>query len=154
MRRFKQLNSFKINAFVIGTGNAFNNIDAAESTQKEENTMKARKEMVRMGTKIGAAFGGVVFLFFGFLPGFYFGSFGALVVLKHLMGGPVEPSVLVRMIIAVGIMLGIVCIASVSIVIGSIVGTALGYASEALAVPPVETEEVNYQSVNGKKVHA
>ncbi len=97
--------------------------------------MKARKEMVRMGTKIGAAIGGIVFLAFGLLPGFYFGSYGALVVLKHLMGGPVEPSVLVRMIIAVGVMLGITCIASVSIVIGSIIGTALGYVSEALTAP-------------------
>jgi len=97
--------------------------------------MKARKEMVRMGTKIGAALGVVVFLAFGLLPGFYFGSFGSLVVLKHLMGGPVEPTVIVRMIIAVGIMLGITCTASVSIVIGSIVGTALGYVSEALTSP-------------------
>jgi len=94
--------------------------------------MKARKEMVRMGTKIGAALGGIVFLLFGLLPGFYFGSFGTLVVLNHLMGGTVEPSVVVRMIVAVGIMLGIACIASVSIVIGSIVGTALGYMVEAL----------------------
>src|SRR5208337_1907812 len=97
--------------------------------------MKARKEMVRMGTKIGAAIGGLVFLAFGLIPGFYFGSYGTLVVLKHLMGGPVEPTVLVRMIIAVGIMLGIVCIASVSIVIGSILGTALGYVIDALSAP-------------------
>ena len=102
--------------------------------------MKARKEMVRMGTKVGAAIGGVVFLAFGLLPGFYFGSYGALVVLKHLMGGPVESTVLVRMIIAVGIMLGITCIASVSIVIGSIVGTALGYVSEVLTAPTKATE--------------
>ena len=94
--------------------------------------MKARKEMVRMGTKIGAALGSIVFLAFGLIPGFYFGSYGALVVLKHLMGGPVEATVLVRMIMAVGIMLGIVCIASVSLVIGSILGTALGYMVEAL----------------------
>ena len=94
--------------------------------------MKARKEMVRMGTKIGATIGGVVFLAFGLLPGFYFGSYGALVVLKHLMGGPVEPSVIVRMVVAVGIMLGVACIASISIVVGSILGTGLGYMVETL----------------------
>lgn len=102
--------------------------------------MKARKEMVRMGTKIGAALGSLVFLAFGLLPGFYFGSYGALVVLRHLMGGPVEPTVLVRMIMAVGIMLGIVCVASVSIVIGSIVGTAMGYMVEALTGHAEATE--------------
>jgi len=39
------------------------------------------------------------------------------------------------MIVAVGILLGIVCIASVSIVVGSIAGTAMGYLVEALTAP-------------------
>ncbi len=108
--------------------------------------MKARKEMVRMGTKIGATLGVLVFLAFGLLPGFYFGSYGALVVLKHLTGGPVEPTVLVRMIVAVGIMLGIVCIASVSIVVGSILGTVLGYVIEAVSAP-AEAKEGTKEAV-------
>lgn len=98
--------------------------------------MKARKEMIRMGTKVGATLGGIAFLIFGVLPGFYFGSYGSLIVLKHLVGGPVEPTVLVRMFMAVGILLGIVCIASVSIVVGSIIGTALGYLVEVVTSPP------------------
>jgi hypothetical protein len=97
--------------------------------------MKARKEMVRMGTKIGAALGAVAFLVFGVIPGFFFGSYGTLVVLRHLMGGPVEPTVLVRMVMAVGIVLGIVCIGSVSIVAGSIAGTGLGYIMEVASAP-------------------
>ncbi|MDA8214939.1 MAG: hypothetical protein M0Z64_06655 [Nitrospiraceae bacterium] len=97
--------------------------------------MKARKEMVRMGTKIGAALGGVAFLIFGIIPGFYFGSYGSLLVMKHLIGGLIEPTVIVRIAVAVGILLGIVCVASVSIVIGSIAGTAMGYLVEALTAP-------------------
>lgn len=97
--------------------------------------MKTGRETVRMGTKIGAALGGITFLVFGLIPGFYFGSYGTLVVLKHLMGGPVEPTVIVRMIVAVGILLGVVCIGSVSIVMGSILGTGLGYLAEALRTP-------------------
>lgn len=97
--------------------------------------MKARKEMVRMGTKIGAALGGAAFLIFGIIPGFYFGSYGSLLVLKHLLGGPIEPTVFVRMFVAVGILLGIVCVASVSIVVGAIGGTAMGYIVEALTAP-------------------
>jgi hypothetical protein len=97
--------------------------------------MKAKKEMVRMGTKIGATLGGIAFLIFGLLPGFYFGSYGSLIVLKHLLGGPVEPTVLVRMFVAVGILLGIACVASVSIVVGAIGGTAIGYIVEVLTVP-------------------
>ena len=102
--------------------------------------MKARKEMVRMGTKIGAALGGVAFLIFGVLPGFFFGSYGTLLVLNHLMGGPVEPTVIVRMVVAVGILLGIVCIGSVSIVVGSIIGTGAGYLVEAVSAPAAAKE--------------
>ncbi|MCL4491928.1 MAG: hypothetical protein M1510_08515 [Nitrospirae bacterium] len=111
--------------------------------------MKARKEMVRMGTKIGATLGGIAFLIFGLIPGFYFGSYGSLVVIRHLMGGPVEPTVIVRMIVAAGIMLGIVCIASVSIVVGSIVGTVFGYIVEA-ATAPVEAKETAGTAVKAK----
>lgn len=102
--------------------------------------MKAENGMVRVGTKIGAALGGVLFMAFGLVPGFYFGSYGSLVVLRHLMGGPIEPSIIVRMIVAVGIMLGIVCIASVSIVVGSIAGTAMGYVAEGLTAPSESKE--------------
>jgi hypothetical protein len=91
-----------------------------------------RKEMVSMGTKIGAAIGGLAFLIFGLLPGFYFGGYGSLIVLQNLIGGPIEPTVLVRMFVAVGIFLGIASIAFVSIVIGSIIGTAFGYVVEVL----------------------
>ena len=33
--------------------------------------MKARKEMVRMGTKVGGVLGAIAFLVFGIVPGFY-----------------------------------------------------------------------------------
>jgi len=38
------------------------------------------KEMISMGTKIGAILGGVVFIIFGLIPGFYFGSYTALIM--------------------------------------------------------------------------
>ncbi|MBI5848925.1 MAG: hypothetical protein HZB31_13455 [Nitrospirae bacterium] len=61
-------------------------------------------------------------------------------MLRHLVGGPVEPTVIVRMVVAVGILLGIVCIGSVSIVLGSIVGTGIGYAVEAISSPVAAKE--------------
>ncbi len=82
---------------------------------------------MKAGTKIGAAIGGLVFLVFGIVPGFYFGSYGTLILLQHLMGGSVEPTLFVRAAIVVGILMGIACIAAVSIVVGGILGTALGY---------------------------
>ena len=95
--------------------------------------MKARKEMVRMGTKVGAALGGIAFLVFGIVPGFYFGSYGTLVLLNHLFGGPLQATVLVRIAVAMGVLVGITCIASVTIVVGAIFGTMVGYLTEALS---------------------
>jgi hypothetical protein len=88
---------------------------------------EARKNTMKVGTKIGAGIGVAVFLAFGIIPGFYFGSYGTLVLLSHLVGGPVEPTTIVRMITVVGVVLGIFCTGAVSIVLGSVFGTAMGY---------------------------
>jgi len=97
--------------------------------------MKTRQDVTKMGTKIGAAIGGIGFLIFGIVPGFFFGSYGALLVMNHLLGAPVEPTVLVKVVVAGGILLGIVCVASVSIVTGAIVGTGIGYLLETISAP-------------------
>lgn len=92
-----------------------------------------RKNTMRAGTKIGAALGAIVFLIFGVVPGFYFGSYGAVVLLSALAGGPVEATTIVRMLTAVGIVLGIFCAGAVSIVMGSVFGTALGYVADVVS---------------------
>ncbi len=91
----------------------------------------------------------MAFLAFGIVPGFYFGSYGILVLLNHLFGGPLEATVLVRAAVAVGVLVGITCIASVSIVVGAIFGTVAGYLAEALTgAAAVETpaEEITVRS--------
>jgi len=94
--------------------------------------MKANMEMVRMGTKVGAVLGGIAFLAFGIVPGFYFGSYGALVLLNHLFGGPLEATTLVRVVTVFGILVGITSVGSVTIIVGAICGTVMGYAIEAV----------------------
>jgi hypothetical protein len=91
-----------------------------------------RKRTMKVGTKIGAALGAIVFLVFGIVPGFYFGSYGTLVLLSRLAGGPVEATTIVRMVTVVGILMGLFCIGAVSIVLGSVFGTALAYVVDAL----------------------
>ncbi len=74
-----------------------------------------------------------MFLAFGIIPGFYFGSYGTLVLLNHLFGGPLQATALVRIVTAFGIVVGITCVGSVTIIVGAIFGTMIGYALEALA---------------------
>jgi hypothetical protein len=92
-----------------------------------------KNETVKAGMKIGASIGGLVFAIFGIMPGFYFGSYGTLILLQKLMGGTVEPSLFVRAAIVMGIVVGIACVAAVSIVVGGLLGTAMGYVVSAPA---------------------
>jgi len=85
-----------------------------------------KNEAIKTGMKIGAVVGGVLFLAFGVMAGFYFGSYGTLFILQKLMGGAVEPTLFVRAAVVVGIGVGIAASATVSIVTGGLIGTALG----------------------------
>ncbi len=86
-----------------------------------------KNETIKTGMKIGATVGGLVFAVFGIMPGFYFGSYGTLILLQKLMGGAVEPTLFVRAAVVMGIVVGIACAAAVSIVIGGLLGTTMGY---------------------------
>ncbi len=90
-----------------------------------------KNETVKAGMKIGATVGGLVFLVLGIVPGFYFGSYGTLILLQKLMGGTVEPTLVVRAVVVMGIAVGIACAAAVSIVVGGLLGTVLGYVVSA-----------------------
>jgi hypothetical protein len=92
-----------------------------------------KNETVKSGMKIGATVGGLVFLVFGIMPGFYFGSYGTLILLQKLAGGAVEPTLIVRAAVVMGIVVGIACAAAVSLVVGGLLGTAMGYIVSAPA---------------------
>jgi len=112
--------------------------------------MKAGKDMVRVGSKVGAALGAVAFLVCGIIPGLYFGSYGTLILLDHLFGGPLQATAQVQVATALGILIGIVALGSVTVTVGSILGTVVGYATEAFTAssreelrsekPPTETK--------------
>jgi hypothetical protein len=107
-----------------------------------------RKRTMKVGTKIGAVLGAIVFLVFGVIPGFYFGSYGTLVLLSHLAGGPVQATTIVRMITVVGILLGVFCIGAVSVVLGSVFGTALGYVVDVIGSLGKEKEAPQVKAHN------
>ena len=92
-----------------------------------------KNETVKAGMKIGATIGGLVFAVAGIVPGFYFGSYGTLILLQKMMGGAVEPTLFVRAAVVMGIGVGIVCAATVCLVIGGLLVTALGFVVSAPA---------------------
>ncbi|HYA85823.1 MAG TPA: hypothetical protein VEI57_02005 [Nitrospirota bacterium] len=92
-----------------------------------------KNETVKTGMKIGATIGGLVFLVFGIMPGFYFGSYGTLILLQKLTGGAVEPTLFVRAAVVMGIVVGIACAAAVSVVVGGLLGTAVSFVVSAPA---------------------
>ena len=97
-----------------------------------------KNETVKAGMKIGAVAGGILWVVFGIMAGFYFGSYGTLIILQKLMGGTVEPSLFVRAVIVAGSVVGIATTATVSIVTGGLVGTALGF---LVAAPQIRAEK-------------
>lgn len=88
-------------------------------------------EAIKNYTKVGAGFG-MIMAVLGILPGFYFGSYGALMIL-HSLFGSVEPNTVTRIAVVVGTLLGITCTAFASIVIGSVFGTAIGFMATSTA---------------------
>lgn len=92
-----------------------------------------RMKTLKTGRKIGALVGGILFVVFGIVPGFYFGSYATLVLLTHLTGGPLDPGIIVRILLVAGIVVGLFCVAAVSIVLGSLTGTVLAYVADALS---------------------
>lgn len=86
-----------------------------------------KREMISMSKKIGTVLGGIAFIIFGLVPAFYFGSYSALVITSWLSGGPLKPTLMVKVLTVAGAITGILCLAAVFLVIGALVGTVIGY---------------------------
>ncbi len=86
---------------------------------------RTEHDKLRLGVRWGALGGLFLFFFFGLIPGFYFGSYTTLVILTRLSGVPVEPTPLVRVIIIIGSALGILSMASLFVVVGSLTGLVI-----------------------------
>ena len=81
-----------------------------------------------MGIIIGALAGGICFVVFGLRRAVYAGGLSIVVILNKLRGKPIGQSLLVRIIIAAGIILGVFSGMAVAMVLGSVVGGVIGYA--------------------------
>jgi hypothetical protein len=56
----------------------------------------------RAGVRIGALAGWIVFLIIGLAPAFYMGRSAMLFLLSYLSGGPVSPTLIIRVLLVTG----------------------------------------------------
>ncbi len=98
-------------------------------------------EVIKTSMKVGAVLGGLVFLIFGIVPGFHFGGAGTVMLLSKLTGGPLEFTLFIRTVVVLGILLGILCLGTLSIVLGSVFGTLAGVLVNALSLLRVHEEK-------------
>lgn len=82
---------------------------------------------IKAGAKIGAAVGVIVWFLFGILAGFYFGGYGAISIMSKLAGGAVEATLITRAFVVMGMMVGITAAGTVCMVVGGLLGTAVGW---------------------------
>ncbi len=94
---------------------------------------KKMETTLNAGKKIGAIVGGILFIFFGLLPGIYFGGYMAVIIVSAITGGPVDPSVFSKTAIVIGVLIGTLGSLAVFLVGGSLAGMALGYTAERLS---------------------
>lgn len=83
--------------------------------------------LIKWGMRTGAIIGGLLFLSFGILPGFSIGGYAAIMALKNLFGGPLEPTLLTRLVVAAGIIAGILSAFAACISAGAIFGASAGW---------------------------
>lgn len=106
--------------------------------------MKTKQNAIRTGRNIGAILGGVAFLAIGLVPAFYFASMGSVALMASVVG-PLEPTVLVRMLIVAATAAGLLLVGTFFIVAGALIGVALAHVSEAFS-PASEKKEAKSSS--------
>jgi len=106
--------------------------------------MKPKQKAIRTGRNIGAILGSVAFLAIGLVPAFYFSSMGSVALMAMILG-PLEPTVLVRMLIVAATAAGLLIVGTFFIIAGALIGAALAHVSEAFS-PVTEKEEAKSSS--------
>ncbi len=80
-----------------------------------------------IGIVIGALAGGLFFIVFGLIRAVHRGGFSIVLLLNKLIGKPVTPTPLIRLLIAAGIILSIILGVAVSLLLGGTIGGIIEY---------------------------
>jgi len=91
---------------------------------------------------VGVAIGLVAFLTIALLPSLVYGGYAGLLLAGGIFGTPVAPTVLARALVAFGMILGVVSVASIFAIGGAALGALVGALFEkATEGTQIETKE-------------
>lgn len=112
---------------------------------------ETNQSLLRRGRNCGAVLGLSILFPLGISPGFYIGSYGSLLLLSNL-AGPLEHGLAVRICGVMGGVTAMLLVAALSIVAGSVIGTASAYAVALLKARLAKGPEVRFGTVGNSGI--
>ena len=100
-----------------------------------------KKRIANRLSYLGAGIGLALFAIFGLLPGSFIGGVLGLNIAGSIFGLPVEPTVLARVVIVMGMLIGVLVTGTVFIVSGAVIGWLAGLVIDAIAKPAEDLKE-------------
>lgn len=88
-----------------------------------DKTLPNTHEPSALGTKLGATCGILLFLYSGLKAGFIYGGLIGAMTALALVGHPIGAELLTRMLVAGGMLLGVLAVGFILTVVGAIIGT-------------------------------
>ncbi len=90
----------------------------------------------KIPTLIGSGIGLALFLAVALLPAMLYGGYAGLLLAGGIFGTPVVPTLLPRMLIVFGMVMGVVAVGSLFAVVGAAAGAAVGALTSATVRKP------------------
>jgi hypothetical protein len=89
-------------------------------------------------TIVGAGIALAVFLAIALLPAMLYGGYAGLLLAGGIFGTPVVPTLLPRILILFGMVMGVVAVGSLFAVVGAVAGAAVGALTSATLRPAAQ----------------
>lgn len=86
-----------------------------------------------LGTYVGSAIGFISFLVLGAVPALLYGGYMGLIMVGALFGTPAQPTLVARVIVGGGMVLGLVASLFLFLVVGALLGSLVAWAVRPLA---------------------
>ncbi len=97
----------------------------------------------KLPSLVGAGIGLALFLAVALLPAMLYGGYAGLLLAGGIFGSPVEPTLLPRVLIVFGMVMGVVAVGSLFAVAGAVAGTAVGALTTLAGRKPAAQEQAS-----------